>query len=66
MSASTDTSDVAYHAYVDFTPNDEVRLGMTVVATPETGTADSTAVTETTNADQTQSADAATRARGNR
>ncbi|HNW86406.1 MAG TPA: acetyl-CoA carboxylase biotin carboxyl carrier protein subunit [Candidatus Limiplasma sp.] len=35
VSASTDTSDVTYKAYVDFIANDKVRLGMTVVATVE-------------------------------
>ena len=35
VSASTDTSDVTYKAYVDFTANDKVRLGMTVVAAVE-------------------------------
>lgn len=39
VSDSTDTSDVTYKVYVDFTPNDDVRLGMTVVATPLTAAA---------------------------
>ena len=44
-SSSTDTSDVTYLAYVTFPQNDNVRLGMTVVATPlaQAGTTDDTA-----------------------
>jgi multidrug resistance efflux pump len=33
VSDSTDTSDVAYKAYIDFTPSDAIRLGMTVRVT---------------------------------
>jgi HlyD family secretion protein len=32
VSETTSTSDVAYEVYIDFTPNDNIRLGMTVVA----------------------------------
>ncbi len=31
VSESSGTSDVAYEAYIDFTPNSEIRLGMTVM-----------------------------------
>ncbi|MDD3213681.1 MAG: HlyD family efflux transporter periplasmic adaptor subunit [Eubacteriales bacterium] len=40
VSASSGTSDVAYKAYIDFTPNDDIRLGMTVLVSTENGTDD--------------------------
>jgi hypothetical protein len=35
VSASTDTSDVSYKAYIDFTPNLDIRLGMSVLVSVE-------------------------------
>ncbi len=40
VSATTDTSDVAYNCYIDFPQNDQVRLGMTAVVTLGAGTAE--------------------------
>jgi multidrug resistance efflux pump len=55
VSGSSSTSDVTYQAYIDFTPNEDIRLGMTVMASisggesnldEEASTEDSTAVTD--------------------
>ena len=39
VSATTDSSDATYYAYIDFTPNQNIRLGMTVVVNRTTTTA---------------------------
>ena len=60
VSSSTDTSDVVYKAYVDFTADENVRLGMTVVATLSSGETldERTDSDEATTAEPTAAADA--------
>ncbi len=41
VSGSSTTSDVTYQAYIDFTPNEDIRLGMTVLASTINGETDS-------------------------
>lgn len=38
VGASSGTSEVAYKAYIEFTPNEDIRLGMTVLVSTENGT----------------------------
>lgn len=59
VSTATSTSDVTYKAYVDFTPNENIRLGMTVVA-KVLGTADSAADAAEEDADTESVQEAAT------
>jgi hypothetical protein len=40
VSGSSSTSDVTYQAYIDFTPNEDIRLGMTVMVSTVGGEAD--------------------------
>lgn len=55
VGTASGTSDVSYYAYIDFTPDENVRLGMTVVA--NTADADSEDATDSADAAATDSGD---------